>query len=122
MSISHFDRSSFDHLGLVTEEEKPGEIWNEEAGQGVTDPRNSPLNIEWLRFAPDSPAREKLGDAPHIAYRVEDLQSELRDREVVIEPFDTTVGATVSFVEVEGVLVELIEYENPDEPGWAGRQ
>jgi hypothetical protein len=56
---------------------------------------------------------------PHVAYRVENLDQAIRDRKIIYPP--TTVGngfMRVAFIEVEGVMFELIEYSNPPETGW----
>jgi len=115
-----FDRRGFDHLGLPTDEEKEGAVWLEPDGVWVTNPRESPLNIEWVRYAPDSRMHPRLrGQAFHLAYRVGDLAEAVRGRDVIVPPFDLGGGfATIAFVDVDGVIVELMQYADPDEQGW----
>lgn len=88
----------------------------------VTSPRASPVNIEWLRFEPDSPITGLLRHEPHVAYRVDDLTGALRNVPLLAEPFDPTGRGDgflrVAFVEVDGAVVELMEYGDPDEEGW----
>ena len=43
----------------------------------VTNPRASAINLEWLRFEPDSPVTGPLRELPHVAYRVDDLGAAL---------------------------------------------
>ena len=52
--MKQFDRSRFDHIGVVTEVKQPKESWVEETRVWVTSPREHPFNIEFLRFEPDS--------------------------------------------------------------------
>ena len=114
-----FDRSRFDHIGVVTDEPKPGESWVEATRVWVTSPRAHPFNVEWLRFEPDSPVTGPLRTQPHVAYRVGDVHQAIEGHTVLLEPFDVGDGfLTVAFVEVGGALVEFMQYANPDEEGW----
>ena len=88
----------------------------------MTSPRAGGHNIEWLRFEPDSPITGKLRTDPHVAYRVDDLETALAGQTVLAEPFDPTGRGDgflrVAFVEVEGAVVELMQYGDPQETGW----
>lgn len=88
----------------------------------MTSPRASSVNVEWLRFEPDSPVTGRLREQPHVAYRVDDLGESLRGHTILAEPFDPTGRGDdflrVAFVEVDGAVVELMQYGNPDEEGW----
>jgi hypothetical protein len=117
--VTFFDRSRFDHIGLITEEVQPGESWVEATRVWVTSPRDHPANIEYLRFEPDSPVTGPLRTEPHIAYRVDDVEAAVVGHEVLAEPFDVGDGfVRVAFVLVGGAVVEFMQYSNPDEEGW----
>ena len=119
LSVQQFDRSRFDHIGLVTEQEKPGESWVEATRVWVTSPRDHPYNVEWLRFEPDTPVTGLLRTEPHVAFRVDDVERAVDGHTVLAEPFDVGDGfVRVAFVEVDGAVVELMQYRNPDEAGW----
>ena len=114
-----FDRSRFDHIGLVTNERKHGERWVEATRVWVTSPREHPFNVEFLRFEPDSPVEGLLRTDPHVAYRVDDVHAAVEGKRVLAEPFDVGDGfLTVAFVEEDGAVVEFMQYANPDEEGW----
>ena len=118
-TFSHFERSRFDHVGLITDEKKEGESWVEATRVWVTNPRAHHCNVEFLRFEPDSPVTGPLRTEPHVAYRVEDVHEAIRGHKVIAEPFDVGDGfVKVAFVEVDGALVEFMQYANPDEEGW----
>jgi hypothetical protein len=118
-SETAFDRAAFDHIGVITDDEKPGESWVEATRVWVTSPRAHPYNIEWLRFAPDSPITGPLRTEPHVAYRVLDVHAAIEGHEVLAEPFDVGNGfLTAAFVLVGGGVVEFMQYANPDEEGW----
>ena len=88
----------------------------------MTNPRASAYNVEWLRFEPDSPVTGPLREQPHVAYRVDDLGRALEGHAVLAEPFDPTGRGDdflrVAFVAVDGAVVELMQYGDPDEEGW----
>ncbi len=117
-----FDRSRFDHVGLVTDEVKERETFVAATRVWVTNPRASRFNIEWLRFEPDSAVRGPLREQPHVAYRVDDLEGALAGQTVLAAPFDPTGRGDsflrVAFVEVDGAVIELMEYGDPDVEGW----
>jgi hypothetical protein len=118
-AMKPFDRASFDHVGLITEEQKAGESWVEATRVWVTSPRAHPFHVEWLRFEPDSPVTGLLRTEPHVAYRVSDVNAAVQGHEVLANPFDVGDGfATVAFVSVDGAVVEFMQYANPDEEGW----
>jgi hypothetical protein len=113
------DRATFDHLGVVTEEPKPGERWVEATRVWVTSPRAHPYHVEWVRFEPDSPVTGPLRTEPHVAYRVLDVAAAVEGHEVLAAPFDVGDGfLTVAFALVEGAVIEFMQYANPDEEGW----
>jgi hypothetical protein len=117
--LQQFDRSRFDHVGLVTEQQKPGESWVEATRVWVTSPRDHPYNVEWLRFEPDTPVTGPLRTEPHVAFRVDDVERAVEGHTVLAEPFDVGDGfVTVAFVEVDGAVVEFMQYRNPDETEW----
>jgi hypothetical protein len=114
-----FDRSRFDHVGLVTEEPKEGESFVEATRCWVTSPRAHGFNVEWLRFEPDSPVTGLLRTEPHVAYRVDDVHQAIENHNVLAEPFDVGNGfLNVAFVEVDGAVVEFMQYRDPNEEGW----
>jgi hypothetical protein len=118
-AIEPFDRASFDHVGLITEEKKPGESWVEATRVWVTSPRAHPFHVEWLRFEPDSPVTGALRTKPHVAYRVPDVHAAVEGHDVLAAPFDVGDGfATVAFVQIDGAVVEFMQYANPTEEGW----
>ena len=86
----------------------------------MTSPRAHPFNIEWLRFEPDSPVTGPLRTQPHVAYRVADVDS--ARKATPSSPSRSTSATdpllTVAFVDIDGAVVEFMQYANPDEEGW----
>jgi hypothetical protein len=113
------ERACFDHIGVITDEPQAGEVFVEATRVWVTSPRDHPFHIEYLRFEPDSPVAGHLRHDPHVAYRVENVDAALAGHDVLLAPFEVGGGfCRVAFVLIDGVVVEFMQYANPDEEGW----
>jgi len=101
----------FDHIGIVTEKRQDNETWVEKTRVWVTDFKQHPYHVEWLRYEKDSPVKGPVRDMPHVAYRVGSLAEACKGLKVLLEPFD--VGfATVGFYESkDGAVVEFMQYK-----------
>ncbi|MFZ2279728.1 MAG: hypothetical protein WAW39_18160 [Prosthecobacter sp.] len=108
----------FHHIGLPTNESHPGEYFVEDTKVWVTDPRKHPYLVEYLRFEPDSPVSGPVRDMPHVAYRVDDIQAELRGEQVLIEPFEPSPNFTVAFILKDGAVIEFMKFENESDLPW----
>lgn len=103
----------FDHVGIVTDQKRGEEDWVEATRVWVTNPKNHPYNIEWLRYEPDTPVTGPVREGPHVAYRVEDIEEEVRTRRlaVLLPPFDVGEFVRVGFYQYEdGTVLELMQY------------
>jgi hypothetical protein len=112
----------FDHIGLVTNEKKTGEDWVESTRVWVTNPKEHPFRVEWLRYEPDSPVTGPVREKAHVAYRVDDIAEAARGLKVLLKPFEVGGFTRVGFYETgDGVVVELMQYlGNPDQ--WFGKK
>ncbi len=103
----------FDHVGVPSTEKRPSEMWVSETRVWVTDPVEDPHRIEWLRFEPDSPVHGPVRDLPHMAFRVDRLEDELRGAEILLGPFQPTETLRVAFVLKDGAVFEYMEHLVP---------
>jgi len=100
----------FDHIGIVTEDKKEGEIFVSATKVWITEFDKHPYRIEWLRFEPDSPVTGPVRTMPHVAYRVDDVKAASSGMKVLLEPFDCGF-ATVGFYQTDdGAVVEFMKY------------
>ncbi len=97
------------HIGIPTAEKHDNETYLEDAKVYITDAAKSPNKIEWLRFEPGSPMPRMLRTIPHIAYQVDDLEAEMKGKDVLMEPFSPVEGVTVAFIVEEGAPIELMQ-------------
>lgn len=108
----------FEHIGLITDEKKEGEDWVESTRVWVTNPKEHPFHVEWLRYEPDSPVTGPVREKSHVAYSVDNLDEAAIDLKVLLEPFEVGGFVRVGFYEYrDGTVVELMEYLG-DESSW----
>lgn len=100
-----------DHIGIPTNVVQPEENYMEGAKLFITDYTKSANKIEWLRFEPGSEFPELIQTTAHIAYQVDDLQSEMEGKTILLEPFSPKDGLTIAFIEEEGAPIELMQIE-----------
>ena len=108
----------FDHIGLITNEKKNSESWVEQTRVWVTNPKEHPFSVEWLRYESDSPVIGPLREKPHVAFRVKNLEEASKGLKILLDPFEVGGVVRAAFFELEdGSVVELMEYLG-DEDKW----
>jgi hypothetical protein len=103
---------AFDHVGLSTTEPQPDENWIEQSRCWVTNPRNHPEHIQFLRYAEGATVPEAVRVNPHIAFRVESLEPYLKGQEILIPPFVVGDFARIAFIRKYGMVFEYMQYLN----------
>jgi hypothetical protein len=117
-AIGKVSMRQFHHVGLPTDEVQSGEVYVADTKVWVTDPRRHPYRVEYLRFDSDSPVRGPVRDLPHLAYRVDDLVTALREQQILIEPFHPSPKCTVAFVLQDGAVIEFMQFEHDSDLPW----
>jgi hypothetical protein len=103
----------FDHVGIPTAEQKPGETFVAATRVWITDAHQHPFRVEWLRFEADSPVTGPLRELPHVGFRVDDVQqiTELsKGMKVLLEPFDAGFAVAGFYQTADGANIELVWY------------
>jgi hypothetical protein len=59
----------FHHVGIPTQERRPGERHLPEYGMWVSGYDENPYGVEWMRFDADSPIPELVQRVPHVAFQ-----------------------------------------------------
>ncbi|HEX9902069.1 MAG TPA: hypothetical protein VGB72_04315 [Acidobacteriota bacterium] len=106
----------YHHLGIPTDRSRPGEIYLAQFKVHCSGFETSPYGVEWMRFEADSPLPELVRTVPHVAFEVDDLESELAGREVLIPPNSPSPGLTVAFIVDNGAPIEFLAYERKTSP------
>jgi hypothetical protein len=103
----------FHHVGVITDETHPGEIYVPATRVHVTNPVDHPHRIEYLRFEPDSPVTGPVRQQPHMAFEVDDLAAEIAGAEVLLGPFQAMEGLRVVFILKDGAVFEYMQFDGP---------
>ena len=103
----------FHHIGVPTNIRKKDESCIEELGLFVSGFAESPFGIEWMRFDEHCKIPELIQAVPHIAFVVDDLDFELRNRgfNILVEPNSPSAGVRVAMIEENGAPIELMEFK-----------
>lgn len=103
----------YHHLGIPTDKEMPNEKYLSQFKFYVSGFSTSPFGIEWMRFEKDSPIDSLIQTLPHIAFEVDDLDFELKNRDlkIITEPNPPSHGVRVAMIEHNGAPIELLEFE-----------
>lgn len=100
----------YNHIGIITKEDKAGASFNDALSVWLTDFSQSPNKIEFLKFVEGSCMHELIQTETHIAYEVPSLEAELANAKVLFGPFVCNEHLTIAFVEEEGIPLELMEF------------
>ena len=102
----------YHHLGIPTDVVREGERYLEKYRMYVSGYEESPYNIEWMRFEPDSNVHELIQKIPHVAFEVEDLERAIEGCEIITGPDSPSEGVRVAFIVDNGAPVEFLEIES----------
>ena len=102
----------YHHLGIPTNESKPGERYLPHLKFWVSGFNSCPFGVEWMRFEEDCPMHPLIRSVPHLAFVVEDLDHELSTRgfTILAEPGEPSDGVRVAMIEHNGAPIELMEF------------
>ena len=100
----------YHHLGIPTTVSRPGERYLEHLKIHVSGFDTSPYGIEWMRFDADCPIPELVKTIPHIAFEVDDLDTELKGKEILCQPGSPSEGVRAAMIVHNGAPIELIEF------------
>jgi hypothetical protein len=83
---------------------------------------NSEYGVEWMRLEADAPIPESFRQAPHVAFEVRDLASELAGREILIAPNNPSAGVRVAFIVENGAPIRVPRIYRTEPSGSALRR
>lgn len=102
----------YHHTGIPTDTKMPDEKYIPHFKFYVSGFQSSPFGIEWMRFEEDSPIDNLIKAIPHIAFVVDNLDFELKHRnlKIITEPNHPSDGVRVAMIEHNGAPIELMEF------------
>ena len=104
----------YHHLGIPTDKKMRDEKYLPLYKFYVSGFDYSPFGIEWMRFEKDSPVHKLIQTVPHLAFVVDDIDSEIEIRKLKLlsQPDSPAAGIKVAMIEYDGAPVELMEFSN----------
>jgi hypothetical protein len=100
----------YHHIGIPTDKPRTGEQYLENLKMYVSGFQTSPYGIEWMRFEADSPISELVRTIPHVAFEVDNLDDEIKDKELLGGVSEPSEGVRVAMIIDNGAPVELLEF------------
>jgi hypothetical protein len=99
----------YHHIGIPTRTKRENETYLKEYGMYTSGYDTSLYGVEWMRFEPDSPLPEIVKTVPHVAFVVEDIENEIKGKDVIIKPNSPSEGIRVAFIIDNGAPIEFLE-------------
>ena len=103
------DVKQFMHVGVPTDKIMEGAVYAEAIKTYIVAPETNEFNIEYLRFEKDTPLPKELQTMVHVAYKVDDLDEQVKANTVVVEPWFADENTRLAFIMKDGILMELME-------------
>ncbi len=101
----------YHHLGVPTDQPRPGEQYLEAFKVYVCGFEASPCGIQWMRYEADSPVHPLIKSVPHVAFEVDDLDAALDGKEILTPPNSPSAGVRVAMILDNGCPVELLQFK-----------
>lgn len=98
----------FMHIGVPTTTSRPGEIYAAGMKVFICPPPNE-HSVEWLRWEDDSPMPIELRTRNHIAFEVDDIESEITGKKIIFPITEIGPGTRIAFVMDGELPVEYYE-------------
>jgi hypothetical protein len=110
----------YHHIGIPTTVPRENESYHPELKFYHSGFETSPYGIEWMRFEPGCRVPDLVRTVPHVAFEVDDLESELRGKELLIAPNSPSPGVMVAFIVDDGAPVEFLQFRDPAQTAASG--
>ena len=103
----------YHHIGIPTDRPLPAEEYSEKYKLYASGYFRSAYGVEWMKFDPDCPLPELVKTVPHVAFVVDDIQTAIAGKQILIKPNSPKEGVTVAFIVDNGAPIEFIQFDRP---------
>ncbi|WP_414733828.1 VOC family protein [Acetobacterium carbinolicum] len=99
------------HVGVPVTEPVLEEFYAEGLKVHISGPDNNPFKFEYLRFEEGTPLHPDVVNFNHIAYKVPNIDTFIKDHQALVLNERMTVDEhlDIAFVKVDGTVIELME-------------
>jgi hypothetical protein len=102
----------YHHIGIPTLTPRPGELHLPKLKIYVSGYETSPYGVQWMRFEADAPYPEIIKTIPHVAFEVDNLETALQGKEILIPPNSPSKGVMAAMIVDDGAPVELLAFSS----------
>ena len=106
----------YHHLGIPVASPLPGMEHLAAHKAWASDHRDNAFGLQFMHYEADCSLPELVRTRPHLAFVVDDLDSALVDKQLLIAPNRPSEGVRVAFICERGEPVELLEFEDAANP------
>ena len=82
----------FHHLGIPTNQVRPGERYSARFGMYTSDGDCQLLHVQWHRYTAESCLDPLVRSLPHPAFKVDNLDGAVVNRKLLLGPYEPIAG------------------------------
>jgi hypothetical protein len=117
MIMSNSQEYVYHHMGIPTKIPRENERYSKKFKMYTSDGDNQ-HRIQWHRFDDDCPLHPLIKTLPHVAFKVQNLDKAIENKNVILAPYSPFKNFKVAMVEIDGAPVEYIETNLSEEEIW----
>lgn len=104
----------YHHVGIPYHHPKTGEQYKEHLKMASYGFDTSPYGVEWFRLDKETVVQihDLVRTVPHVAFEVDNLEEELKGKEILINPHRLLDGVTIAMFLHNGAPIELMQFDN----------
>ena len=98
------------HIGIPVTNKKPGMTYVEALNIWISNPDDHEYKIEYVKFEEGTPFPEIMHRAPHIAFKVDNIEEHLNAADqTIFAPIEIGPGTRIAFAIKDGTILEFYE-------------
>lgn len=110
----------YHHTGIPTQEVREGEKYSSTFKMYTSGGQDSEFRVQYHRFEEGCPLHPLIQTRPHIAFKVDSIEDAIKNKEVILEPYEPFQGFKVAMIAEQGAPIEFIETTLSEEDIWSG--
>ncbi len=108
----------YHHIGIPINKQKKNERYSSTFKMYTSDAHNSLFHVQYHRFEKESSLPKLLKMMPHLAFKVNSIDTAIENKNVLVKPYFPFEGFRVAIIEDGGIPIELIETNLTNKEIW----
>ena len=101
----------YHHFGICTNFKKKDTSYLKDYKLYYSDYQTNPFGIQWLKYDEDCNLPFVVRKISHVAFQVNDIEEAIKDKKIIIEPYSTSKGVLVAFIEENGAPIKFLQID-----------